>query len=427
VSAASDEAFAARLLRWFDRHGRHDLPWQHPREAYRVWISEVMLQQTQVSTVIPYFERFLSRFPDVHALAGAPLDEVLRHWAGLGYYARARNLHRAAQAIVDRHGGAFPADLEAVQSLPGIGRSTAGAILAQAHGQRHAILDGNVRRVIARHAGIGGWPGQPRVQARLWEVAESHLPYTRLADYTQALMDLGNAVCRARAPRCEACPVSGDCIARREDRVHELPGPRPARARPHRRSHVLLVVNARGELLVQRRPPSGIWGGLWCPPLVAEGESLDAACDRAGADLRTATPLPPVHHAFTHFDLELQPLRVEARATTVALADLDADALAWIKLSTPASWPGLPAPIRKRLLEGVDARQSMLPLAPFATPTSSPPPDSTPPCPAPSTASSSAATPRASTARPTRARSASASSTRSPRKPGRAGSSTRRV
>jgi A/G-specific adenine glycosylase len=399
---SDDASFAARLLRWFDRHGRHDLPWQHPRDAYRVWISEVMLQQTQVATVIPYFERFMSSFPDVRALAAAPLDEVLRPWAGLGYYARARNLHRAAQAIVERHGGAFPSDIEAVEALPGIGRSTAGAILSQALGQRHAILDGNVRRVLARHAGIEGWPGLPRVQAQLWTIAESHLPHRRLADYTQAVMDLGNAMCGARAPTCETCPVRDDCGARREDRVDTIPAARPARERPQRRSQVLMVINAGGELLLERRPPSGIWGGLWCPPLVAEGEDLDSACRDAGAELHGAQVLAPLHHAFTHFDLELLPLRLRPDTTGASIADRDPSARAWIKLSSPASWPGVPAPIRKLLLLSS-------------------------PCPAPSTASSSTATPKGSTGRPTRARSASASSTASRKKPGSSGSSTRRA
>ena len=403
--------FAERLLHWFDRHGRHDLPWQHPRDPYRVWVSEVMLQQTQVATVIPYFERFISRFPDVATLANAPLDDVLRHWAGLGYYARARNLHRAAQAIVECHGGRFPDDLDAMQALPGIGRSTAGAILAQARGQRHAILDGNVRRLLARHAGIEGWPGMPRVQAALWSEAELRLPDVRLADYTQSVMDLGSAVCRARAPRCDACPVRDDCFARREDRVDALPSPRPVRARPQRRSTVLLVVDAQDELYVERRPPSGIWGGLWSPPLVADGDSVDDACRAIGADPRSAVPLAGLHHAFTHFDLELFPVRLRPDAS-IRIADANPDARAWIKLSSPGSWPGLPAPMRKLLL-GASTFQT----TPHSTSS---------PCPAPSTASSSIATPKDSTARRTPVRSASASSRTSRRKPGKAGCSTRR-
>ncbi|MGH8528857.1 MAG: A/G-specific adenine glycosylase, partial [Nevskiales bacterium] len=202
---------AARVLRWYDRHGRHDLPWQHPRSAYRVWLAEIMLQQTQVATVVPYFESFLTRFPELQALAAASLDEVLELWSGLGYYARARNLHRAAVQICAEHAGEFPREFSAVAALPGIGRSTAGAILAQAFGQRHAILDGNVKRVLARYHAINGWPGDPQIAARLWHQAEQHLPQRRLADYTQALMDLGATLCTRRNPDCAACPLQRDC------------------------------------------------------------------------------------------------------------------------------------------------------------------------------------------------------------------------
>lgn len=339
--------FAARLLRWFAQHGRHGLPWQQPREAYRVWISEVMLQQTQVSTVIPYFERFMAHFPDAATLAAAPIDEVLRHWAGLGYYARARNLHRAAQLVVEQHDGEFPRDFEAVSALPGIGRSTAGAILAQACGQRHAILDGNVRRVLARHGGIEGWPGQPRVQAQMWRLAEARLPTTRLADYTQAIMDLGNVICRARAPLCAACPVAVDCVARREDRVQTLPSPKPRRARPKRVAQVLLLTDVAGRVLIERRPPAGIWGGLWCPPLSEAGESWVDAAQRLGHLALDGILLDPIHHAFTHFDLELVPVRLRAHPWTSAVRE--PDGRAWIKLDRPQDWPGLPAPIRKLL------------------------------------------------------------------------------
>ncbi|MGH8446294.1 MAG: A/G-specific adenine glycosylase, partial [Solimonas sp.] len=252
--------FAERLLAWFDVHGRHDLPWQHPRTPYRVWLSEIMLQQTQVATVIPYFARFLERFPDLRNLAAAPQDDVLALWAGLGYYARARNLHRCAQALVAEHGGEFPRNIEAVAELPGIGRSTAGAILAQAHGDRHAILDGNVRRVLARHAAIPGWPGQPTVQKQLWREAEARLPHERLADYTQALMDLGASVCTSRNPKCLLCPLAGDCQARIAGTVAQYPGAKPSRERPTREATLLLVEDAQGRLLLERRPPTGLWG-----------------------------------------------------------------------------------------------------------------------------------------------------------------------
>jgi A/G-specific adenine glycosylase len=321
--------FANRLLKWHARHGRHDLPWQHPRTAYRVWVAEVMLQQTQVATVIPYYARFLARFPDVSALAAAPLDAVLALWAGLGYYARARNLHRAAREIVALR--EFPRDFDAVLALPGIGRSTAGAILAQAFGARHAILEGNARRVFARHAGIAGWPGAPRVAARLWRVAEQHLPRTHLADYTQAVMDLGATVCTARAPRCAECPVAADCIARARNAVARFPSPRPRRERPQRIAQLLLIENARGELLLERRPERGIWGGLWCPPVVAGRR----------APARAFAKLAPIHHAFTHYDLELRPVRVREGGPRPA-GD-------WVKLRALSRY-GLPAPVRKLLM-----------------------------------------------------------------------------
>jgi A/G-specific adenine glycosylase len=327
-------SFSARLLRWHARHGRHDLPWQHPRSAYRVWVAEVRLQQTQVATVIPYYQRFLARFPDVAALARAPLDEVLALWSGLGYYARARNLHRAAREVVGRHGGEFPRDFDAAVALPGIGRSTAGAILAQAFGQRHAILDGNARRVFARHAGVAGWPGEPRVAAKLWDVAQRRLPRARLADYTQALMDLGATLCTARTPRCHECPVATDCVARARGTVARLPSPRPRRERPRRAARLLLIENARGELLLERRPERGIWGGLWCPPLAGAGWRRDG--------LSLLGQLPAIDHAFTHYDLRLTPLRLRATRRPAPAG------AAWVG---PAELPryGLPAPVRKLL------------------------------------------------------------------------------
>jgi A/G-specific adenine glycosylase len=333
-------SFAKRLLKWHARHGRHDLPWQHPRTAYRVWIAEIMLQQTQVATVIPYYARFLARFPDAPALAAAKLDDVLALWAGLGYYARARNLHRAAREIVAKHQGAFPRDFDAVLALPGIGRSTAGAILAQAFGARHAILEGNARRVFARHAAIAGWAGEPRVAAKLWRVAEHRLPDTQLADYTQAVMDLGATVCTARAPRCDACPVASDCAARKRNAIAKFPAPRPRRERPQRIAQLLLIENARGELLLERRPERGIWGGLWCPPVV-EGRRTPA---------RAYAKLVPIHHAFTHYDLELRPVRVRANGTHAG---------DWVKLRALSRY-GLPAPVRKLLLSFPRKRESIL-------------------------------------------------------------------
>jgi A/G-specific adenine glycosylase len=338
-------AFADTLLTWFDQHGRHDLPWQHPREPYRVWLSEVMLQQTQVATVIPYFERFLTRFPDVAQLAAAPTDDVLALWAGLGYYARARNLHRCAQAVVERHQGVFPGTLEALTALPGIGRSTAAAILAQAFGAREAILDGNVRRVLARYGAVPGWPGDAAVQKQLWALSESLLPHARLADYTQALMDLGATVCTARKPACLLCPVAADCAARRLDAVSQFPQPRPKRDRPQRRARLLLAQDGDGALLLERRPPIGIWGSLWCPPLLddarlASGDWADALLT---PDAESLPSLPSLHHAFTHFDLELQPLRVRLQPRPQIA---ESDTRRWVNLSDLDAL-GLPAPVRK--------------------------------------------------------------------------------
>jgi len=347
--SAAPAPFADRLLAWHAEHGRHDLPWQHPRAPYRVWLSEIMLQQTQVSTVIPYFERFLQRFPDVATLAAAPADDVLALWAGLGYYARARNLHRCAQVIVERHGGEFPRDIVALEALPGIGRSTAGAILSQAFGDRHPILDGNVRRVLARHAAIDGFPGETSVQRKLWALSERLLPQARMADYTQAIMDLGASVCSTRKPACTICPLREDCGARLQDRIAELPGakPKPKRARAQRRSQLLLIENAAGELLLERRPPAGIWGGLWCPPLAEEGEDWRQVClDRYALRIGEHHALPPVHHAFTHFDLELQPLRLRADGTSASRLH-ESRETAWIKMTDITR--GLPAPVRKLL------------------------------------------------------------------------------
>ncbi|MDB5972093.1 MAG: mutY [Hydrocarboniphaga sp.] len=339
-------SFASRLLTWFDTHGRHDLPWQHPREPYRVWLSEVMLQQTQVTTVIPYFERFLARFPDVQTLAAAPIDDVLQRWAGLGYYARARNLHRCAQAVVELRGGEWPRDIEQMIALPGVGRSTAAAILSQAFGDRHAILDGNVKRLLSRHAAVAGWPGLPAVQQRLWNYAEKLLPDARLADYTQACMDLGSQVCVSRRPLCAVCPVAGDCGARLQDRVAELPASKPKRDRPQRSAWLLLIENDKAALLLERRPPSGIWGGLWCPPVIAAEQDWRAElAARYGLRAESVQALEPVEHSFTHYDLSLQPLRLRVAPAGVA----EAGATAWTTMSDPSTLPGLPAPVRKIL------------------------------------------------------------------------------
>jgi len=295
--------FAARLLAWWDEHGRHDLPWQHPRTPYRVWVAEIMLQQTQVATAIPYFERFMERFPDIGTLAAASLDAVLAGWSGLGYYARARNLHAAARICVERHGASLPTRSEGLAALPGIGLSTAHAIVSQAHDRPAPVLDGNVRRVLARHAAIEGWPGAARVSERLWQLAESLLPQQRGADYTQAIMDLGATLCTRRRPRCTECPVRGDCRALLENRVEELPAPKPSARVRLQHIEMLVLQRADGRILLQRRPTTGIWGGLWSLP---EAGGLTGRLDLARADL---VPLPEIEHRLTHRLLKIRPLR----------------------------------------------------------------------------------------------------------------------
>lgn len=350
----TEASLAERLLRWFDQHGRRGLPWQHPRTPYRVWLAEVMLQQTQVAAVIPYFERFMARFPDFAALAAAPEDELMRYWAGLGYYARARNLHAAARQVMAAHGGAFPRDFAQALALPGIGRSTAGAILAQAFAERHAILDGNVKRVLARWAGIDGWPGTPAVQARLWTISERELPSARLPDYTQALMDLGATLCTARKPRCAACPLQGDCVALREQRVPQLPGAKPKanKPRPQRRAWLLLAEDQQGRWLLERRPGAGIWGGLWCPPVVpAEDDWRAVLAAQHGLQMQQAIEEAHIQHSFSHYDLTLMPLRGRAEGLT----GLAQQAAPHIWASAEQLRQGayaLPAPIARRVQQG---------------------------------------------------------------------------
>lgn len=343
---------AAPLLRWFDQHGRHDLPWQHPRTPYRVWLSEVMLQQTQVQVVVPYFERFVAALPDVPALARAPLDEVLSLWSGLGYYARARNLHAAAKLCMQRHGGELPGDLDSLVALPGIGRSTAGAIAAQAWGLRAPILDGNVKRVLARLHGIEGWPGTPAVEKRLWALAQAYvadpqLCDARVPDYTQAQMDLGATVCTRHAPACVACPLQHRCVALRDGRVAELPVPRPGKPLPERSALVLLLHDDEGNLMLQRRPPTGIWGGLWSlPEFTNAAAARDWFDGQLDGDFDRGIVLPAIAHGFTHFRLQLQPLRWRGVAPRAAVRD-NGD-LRWTAPEAIGSL-GLPAPIRRLL------------------------------------------------------------------------------
>lgn len=327
--------FADRVVDWFAAHGRHDLPWQTDPSPYRVWVSEVMLQQTQVSTVIPYFERFMDRFPTATALADGPLDEVLHLWSGLGYYARARNLHRAAQVVRDRHGGRFPTDFDDVVALPGIGRSTAGAILALALNQRHPILDGNVRRVLCRHRGIEGWSGEAAIEKRLWETAENLTPVEGVAEYTQAMMDLGATLCRRGRPDCEACPVRADCVSRHTGRQQDIPAPRPRRERPLRHARMLLVTDASGRVLLERRALSGIWGGLWVFPELAPGDDPERwIAARLAADIASVGVWPEIRHGFTHFELAVTPHRVVLAGASGVV--METERWLWYNRQSPA-------------------------------------------------------------------------------------------
>lgn len=330
--------FAERLIRWQAAFGRHDLPWQsnvpHP-DPYPIWVSEIMLQQTQVDTVVPYFNRFLLRFADVGSLARANEEEVLAHWSGLGYYSRARNLHAAARLIQSEQGGVFPSDPSAIRALPGIGRSTAAAIGVFAFNQRLAILDGNVKRVLARVFGVEGWPGDRAVEASLWLLAEDLLPPEGIRPYTQGLMDLGATLCHRAKPRCGECPFTDDCAANRQGRQRELPGARPKKGVPTRQTAMLVLIHA-GEVLLEKRPAPGIWGGLWSLPECAVDADLRMVAERLGCHIDACVALPGLVHAFTHFRLAISPWRLDvSRASNaggrgrlwLSLADMDGAAL----------------------------------------------------------------------------------------------------
>jgi len=308
-------SFSDRVLDWYDQYGRHDLPWQQQRTLYRVWIAEIMLQQTQVGTVMPYYQRFMEAFPELDLLARAPLDRVLEQWSGLGYYSRARNLHKAARIIDLEHDGRFPQEFEQVMALPGIGQSTAGAILAQALDQRHAILDGNVKRVLCRYHAVDGWPGKTAVQKQLWQFAEQHTPDGRIADYTQAMMDLGATLCRRSSPQCKQCPLQSDCEANVSNRVKHYPVPRPRRQLPVKAARLLILTdNESGRILLEKRPPSGIWGGLWSLPEAEVDETVEQLClQRWGLQVLSNEDCGPFRHTFSHYHLDITPCRVHVQ------------------------------------------------------------------------------------------------------------------
>lgn len=342
------DSFSTRLLSWYRQSGRNDLPWQQDPTPYRVWVSEVMLQQTQVNTVIPYYQRFMQHFPDVKGLAKAPLDAVLHLWTGLGYYARARNLHRAAQRVCSDHQGQFPTHVETLMELPGIGRSTASAILALACHQRHAILDGNVIRVLARYHAVAGWPGEAAVKRTLWALTKRHTPATQVAQYTQAIMDLGATVCTPLRPHCDRCPVRIGCKARTQGQQNQFPGTRPRKRLPIRRTILVILQNARGQVLLERRPAHGIWGGLWSFPECLPGMPLDAWCrTELSCQVEAVQYWSTRRHTFSHFHLDITPAHVLVGDKATMVNDTG-EFRAWYDRSG-YNGLGVPAPVKQLL------------------------------------------------------------------------------
>ena len=339
--------FSRRVLDWFDAHGRKCLPWKENPTPYRVWVSEIMLQQTQVATVIAYYERFMARFPDLTALANAEVDQVLGLWAGLGYYARARHLHQTARIVRDQYEGELPLVRALLETLPGIGCSTAGAVLALAAGQRQPILDGNVKRLLARFAAVAGWPGQSHVRAMLWALAERYTPAERTADYTQAIMDLGATVCTPRQPRCHQCPLVTDCAAHAQGRESDYPAPKPRRDLPVRATRMLLLCGAENTVLLERRPPVGIWGGLWSFPECPLEADIAAWCrERLGLAVTVGTPWGMLRHSFSHFHLEIMPTPATVTGATGTV--MEGERFVWYNTRHPDN-RGVATPVRRLL------------------------------------------------------------------------------
>lgn len=336
--------FQQAALGWYDKHGRTHLPWQQNPTPYRVWVSEIMLQQTQVTTVIPYFKRFMARFPNVETLATAPLDDVLHLWTGLGYYARGRNLHKAAGIIVAEHKGKLPPTVEGLMALPGIGRSTAGAIISLSHNQWAPILDGNVKRVLTRFYAIEGWPGQRAVEKQLWEIAERLTSRERPGAFNQVMMDLGATVCTRGKPTCHECPLQQHCQAYAQARQQDFPTPKKKSPLPVRKRYFLLLQNARDEVLLEQRPPTGIWGGLWCFPEVDAEQCWQTALTQQGFRTQAHQLLPAFRHTFSHFHLDIQPVVVQVSGLQQA-AD---QPQRWVASHTPGEL-GLAAPVKKLL------------------------------------------------------------------------------
>ncbi len=340
------EKFAGLVLQWYDHYGRKNLPWQQNTNPYRVWVSEIMLQQTQVSTVIPYYERFIKRFPDVGILAEAGEDELMSYWSGLGYYARARNLHKAAKKIVENYHGQLPQTSDELQSLPGIGRSTAGAILSLALDQHQAILDGNVKRVLARCFAVEGWPGKSDVLAQLWTLTEKLTPKKRTANFNQAMMDIGATVCKRTNPGCSLCPLKKHCLANQHGRADHYPGKKPRKQLPLKHATMLLLTNPQNEILVYKRPPRGIWGSLWSLPEIAHAETPATWCRKAGLKLLSEPYVyAEFRHTFSHFHLQIKALHGDTEIAQHTL--MEAEERVWYKCGSDIG--GMAAPVAKLL------------------------------------------------------------------------------
>ncbi|SFT83937.1 A/G-specific DNA-adenine glycosylase [Kosakonia arachidis] len=341
--------FSAQVLDWYDKYGRKTLPWQIEKTPYKVWLSEVMLQQTQVATVIPYFQRFMTRFPTVVDLASAPLDEVLHLWTGLGYYARARNLHKAAQQVTNLHGGHFPETFDEVAALPGVGRSTAGAILSLSLGKHFPILDGNVKRVLARCYAVAGWPGKKEVEKRLWDISSEVTPAKGVDRFNQAMMDLGAIVCTRSRPKCELCPLQTGCEAKAAQSWAQYPGKKPKQTLPERTGYFLLMQH-KGEVYLEQRPPSGLWGGLFCFPQFSDEEGLRDWLAQRSISADNLSQLVAFRHTFSHFHLDIVPMWLGVSSFSSCMDD---GAGLWYNLAQPPS-VGLAAPV-ERLIQQLRA------------------------------------------------------------------------
>ncbi|PHS70991.1 MAG: A/G-specific adenine glycosylase [Methylophaga sp.] len=339
----SSSTFSDRLLIWFDLYGRKDLPWQQNPTPYQVWLSEIMLQQTQVSSVIPYYQRFTNTFPDIKALANASMDDVLALWTGLGYYARARNLHKTARIMIAEHQGDMPLTLEQLLALPGIGRSTAGAIMTLAHHQNFPILDGNVKRVLTRYFAISGWPGNKKIEDQLWLKATQLLPKTRIANYIQAQMDLGATLCTRSKPDCEHCPLNIDCQAWQQGNVTSYPTPKAKKLIPTRQTNWLIAQSIDNKILLQQRPTHGIWGGLWSFPEISNQDNIELCYNQFNIDVTSIINRPVIHHVFTHFKLDIQPHILRCTVTSNKIAENKN--LVWYKISDALKL-GLPSPVK---------------------------------------------------------------------------------